>query len=345
MELDARQSDVSNYYGEVLQSSSDLKTSACCTLDAVPAHQRAVLDLIHDEILDKFYGCGSPLPSQLAGCTVLDLGCGTGRDSYIASKLVGAKGQVIGVDMTAAQLDVAKRHLGEQMARFQFSDPNIRFEQGTIEDLAALGIEDQSVDVVISNCVINLSGDKRQVFKEIFRVLKVGGELYFADIFCDRRLSEEAKQDPVLVGECLGGALYIEDFRRMLRDLGCLDYRIVATSEVKVEDPELRVKLGDARFYSLTVRAFKLNVLEDLCEDYGQQAVYLGTMCEHPDSFVLDDHHEFKTDQPAAVCGNTASMLSETRFGAHFRIIGDRSAHHGPFDCGPVVAGVSPSCC
>ncbi len=105
-------------------------------------------------------------------------------------------------------------------------------------------------------------------------------------------------------------------------------------------------------FYSVTVRAFKLNSLEDICEDYGQSAVYHGTMPEHPHAFDLDDHHRFLTGKPMLVCGNTASMLSETRYAAHFKVLGDRSTHYGPFVCAPAVerpdgesVGSGGSCC
>jgi len=92
---------VQNYYGKVLSSSTDLKTSACCSAEALPLHVRPLMKNIHPEILDRFYGCGSPFPVALQGRTVLDLGCGTGRDVYLLSQLVGEKGQVIGIDMTS----------------------------------------------------------------------------------------------------------------------------------------------------------------------------------------------------------------------------------------------------
>ena len=101
---------VRTYYGEVLQSTKDLKTSACCTAEALPPWQRAIVDEIHPEVVDRFYGCGSPIPLALDGATVLDLGCGTGRDCFMLAKLVGERGRVIGVDMTDAQLEVARRH-------------------------------------------------------------------------------------------------------------------------------------------------------------------------------------------------------------------------------------------
>jgi SAM-dependent methyltransferase len=219
------------------------------------------------------------------------------------------------------------------MARFGYSRPNVDFRKGYIEDLKELAIEDNSVDVVISNCVVNLSPDKSPVFSEIFRVLKPGGELYFSDVFAGRRVPEELRSDPVLRGECLSGALYIEDFRRLLRDVGCPDYRAVSKTRLSIDDPEIEAKVGMIEFCSVTVRAFKLDSLEDICEDYGQAAVYLGTIPHYPHEFTLDDHHVFVAGKPMLVCGNTASMLQETRYGKHFTVIGDRSTHFGPFDC------------
>src|SRR5688572_365042 len=109
---------VKEYYGKVLSSNKDLKTSACCTADAFPEHLRSILADIHDEVKDRFYGCGSPIPPSLEGRTVLDLGCGSGRDCFLLSKLVGSKGKVIGVDMTDEQLDVAKKHLDYHTKKF-----------------------------------------------------------------------------------------------------------------------------------------------------------------------------------------------------------------------------------
>jgi SAM-dependent methyltransferase len=326
---------VKQYYGRVLSTKRDLKTSACCTTDALPEHHRSVLELIEHEVLEKFYGCGSPLPPALDNAVVLDLGCGSGRDVYMASSLVGPKGRVIGVDMTDEQLEIARRYESSQMRRFGYLKSNVTFEQGYIEDLKSLGIEDNSVDVVISNCVINLSPDKDRVFSEIFRVLKPGGELYFSDVFTGRRVPEALRRDPVLYGECLGGAMYVEDFRRMLRKFGVLDYRVVARSRIDLQDPEVEVKAGMIDFHSLTVRAFKLDNLEDICEDYGQVATYHGSIGEAPHEFVLDDHHIFVTGKPMLVCGNTAAMLQDSRYGKYFTVHGDRSVHYGEFDCGP----------
>ena len=128
---------VKHYYGEVLQSSSDLQTSACCLADAMPAHLIPLLKDIHPEIKDRFYGCGSPIPPAIEGATVLDLGCGTGRDVYLLSRLVGPTGRVIGLDMTEAQLAVGRRHQAWHAERY--GHDNVDFRHGYIEDLASAG--------------------------------------------------------------------------------------------------------------------------------------------------------------------------------------------------------------
>ncbi|MCL2767926.1 MAG: methyltransferase domain-containing protein [Synergistaceae bacterium] len=327
--------NVKEYYGKQLQSNEDLVSGACCCNEMPPAEIRNVLPLIADEIINKFYGCGSPLPPLLEGMTVLDLGAGTGRDVYIASKLVGESGCAIGVDMTTEQIEIAKKYQDEQRERFGFKSSNVKFLQGYIENLKSLGIEDNSVDVVISNCVINLSPAKEQVFKEIYRVLKPGGELFFADVFADRRIPESLTTDPMLRGECLGGALYTEDFRRIMTACGFTDFRYTSVRNLDLGSEEIEDKLGFATFSSRVVRAFKLNDLEDICEDYGQVAYYDGSISGYPHFFDLDDHHRFFTGKPNLVCGNTASMLSNTRYGKAFKVVGDHSVHFGVFGaCG-----------
>jgi SAM-dependent methyltransferase len=340
---------VRHYYGEVLQSSSDLKTGACCPAEAMPVALRQLLDDVHPEVKERFYGCGSPLPPVLQGATVLDLGCGTGRDVYLLSRLVGEHGRVIGVDMTAEQLAVARRHRDWHAERYGYAASNVEFVEGFIEDLGACGLADASVDVVVSNCVLNLSPEKERVFAEIFRVLKPGGELYFSDVFADRRIPESLRRDPVLLGECLGGALYTEDFRRLLQRLGCADVRTVTQAPIPLFDPEVEAKIGMVNFRSITVRAFKLD-LEDRCEDYGQVATYLGTVPGQPHAFVLDDHHRLETGRPMRVCSNSFDMLAKTRYAAHFSLLGDLSTHFGLFDCGQepdtgANAACAPGCC
>jgi len=343
--------DVRRYYGEVLQSNRDLKTGACCTADALPPGLRALLDDVHPEVKDRFYGCGSPLPPVLDGCTVLDLGCGSGRDVYLLSRLVGPRGKVIGVDMTPEQLAVARRHQDWHVERYGHGHSNVEFRDGVIEDLATAGILDDSIDVVVSNCVLNLSPEKLRTFAQIFRVLKPGGELFFSDVFADRRIPDALRSDPILLGECLAGALYTEDFRRLLAEVGCSDARTLSQNPIALLDPRIEAKIGMVGFRSVTVRAFKLT-LEDRCEDYGQVATYLGGLDgehgDHRHAFLLDDHHRFEIGRPILVCGNTADMLTRTRYAGFFRVDGDKSVHHGLFDCVPRPAVPSTggaACC
>jgi SAM-dependent methyltransferase len=343
--------NIKEYYGKVLRSAADLKSKACCCSPSSMSREvKEALALIADEVAARYYGCGSPLPPLLDGMTVLDLGCGSGLDVYVAAKLVGEHGQVIGVDMTQEQLDVAQKYEDEHRKRFGYAKSNVRFIKGYIENLRSAGVEDTSIDVVISNCVINLSPYKETVFEEIWRVLRPGGELYFSDVFADRRIPKHIAEDPILRGECIGGAMYCEDFRRIMERSGFVDFRYKSDRLLDLGNEAIVEKVGFANFMERTVRAFKLDDLEDICEDYGQIAIYNGEITGHPHFFDLDDHHRFFTGKPLLVCGNTASMLAKTRFAAAFKVIGDRSVHYGAFDgCGTSCAADSAdsvgSCC
>jgi len=328
------QKDVQEYYGQVIQKTDDLKAKVCCPVDSLPDELKPFLKNIHNEVQERFYGCASSIPPLLEGLTILDLGSGTGRDCYLFSQLVGPEGNVIGVDMTDEQLAVANKYIPYHMERFGYSKPNVDFRKSCIEDLKSVGIEDNSVDLIFSNCVLNLSPDKEKVFSEIFRVLKPGGELYFSDVYAGRRVPKHLQTDPVLVGECLGGALYLEDFRRIMQKVGFLDFRTVSQTRLDVGNPEIEKKAGMIDFYSTVFRSFKCN-LEDICENFGHVAYYNGTIPGHLHEFELDDHHLFRTGMPVPICGNTTNMLSETRYKEHFKIVGDFSTHYGPFDCTP----------
>lgn len=252
--------NVKSYYSLFLKTNKDVRTRACFTAEAMPAYLRPLLKDFHEEVQEKFYGCGSPIPSELEGRTVLDLGSGSGRDCYLLSKLVGAEGKVFGIDMTDEQLSVARKHLNYHAEKYGYKTPNIEFKQGYIEDLQSAGIESNSIDVVTSNCVLNLSPDKKSVFAEIMRVLKPGGELYFSDVFSDRRIPADLAKDPVLLGACLGGAMYIEDFRRLMAQNYCLDFRIVSKSQLELAAGPIQKSISMVNFYSMTIRAFKVNL-------------------------------------------------------------------------------------
>lgn len=324
--------EVQRYYGEVLKTTDDLKTSACCTVGAQPEYLTAAIARIHDDVVSRYYGCGLVLPEALADTEILDLGCGAGRDVYILSQLVGAAGRVVGVDMTAAQLAVAERHRQYHAERFGHPRSNVEFIEGNIERLDELGLADASFDLIVSNCVVNLATDKQAVLDEAYRLLKPGGELYFADIYADRRIPEHLRVDPVLYGECLSGALYWTDFIEIARRAGFKDPRLVADRAVDVEDEQLAAKVGDIRFASATYRLFRLDDLETTNQDYGQTASYRGTVPHLPDRLRFDRHSVFPTGEAVPVSGNTARMLSGSRLASHFDYAGNTSLHVGPFD-------------
>lgn len=327
--------DVQDYYGKELQQSEDLKTNACCTLVPPPKHILNAIANVHDEVVAKYYGCGLTIPNELTGLRILDLGSGSGRDCYIASQLVGETGEVVGVDMTDEQLDVAKRHLEYHREKFGYAKSNVSFVKGNIEYLDDLGFEPESFDVIISNCVINLAQDKDKVLRDAYNLLKPGGEMYFSDVYSDRRISKELQQDKVLWGECLSGALYWNDFLRTAKNAGFTDPRAVENKPITIDNAELEEKVGEIKFFSVTYRLFKIDGLESDCEDYGQAVKYLGTLSTDPHAFDLDDHHHFPKGKIMSVCGNSYKMLHDTRYQKHFEFYGDWSTHYGIFEgCG-----------
>lgn len=319
--------DVQRYYGQHLTGSQDLQTNACCD-QAPPDHLKPLLARLHEEVVSRYYGCGLVAPAALEGRRILDLGCGSGRDVYLLSALVGEHGEVVGVDMTDEQLAVARRHRDYHRQAFGFAESNVRFLKGYIEELDALDLEDGYFDIVVSNCVINLSTDKAKVIGDVKRLLKPGGEFYFSDVYADRRVPAALTRDPVLYGECLAGALYWNDFLHLARGRGFGDPRLVESRRLTVANPAIEAKLGNLRFYSATYRLFNIEAL------------------------VLDDHHVIEAGRVFPVCGNTWRMLAESRFAGHFDFVGDFSRHFGVFEgCGLRVPfeesdfGSSPGAC
>lgn len=344
--------DIQHYYGKELEKSEDLKTNACCTLTAPPTYILEALKLVHDEVQAKYYGCGLTIPLEVKGLRILDLGSGSGRDCYIASKLVGENGSVVGVDMTDEQLVVANKYVAYHQEKFGYKHSNVEFIKGNIEALDELGFEPASFDLIISNCVLNLAADKQKVLNDVYQLLKPGGEFYFSDVYSDRRVPVHLQNDPVLWGECLSGALYWNDFLNYAKRAGFTDPRAVENKPITVDNKLLEEKLGLIQFYSVTYRLFKIDGLESDCEDYGQAVSYKGTINGGEHSYDLDDHHHFPKGKLISVCGNTYKMLSDTRLQQHFEFFGSWETHFGIFEgCGGAMpfssenGGEAASCC
>lgn len=180
---------VKDYYGNQLQSSDDLRTSACCDVDAVPAWLKKLLARVHPEVLARYYGCGLVCPELLEGARILDLGCGSGRDVYALAQLVGPHGRVVGVDMTEAQLEVARNHREHHRDAFGHGESNVDFTSATSSACTNFLICRRRVLMSSSPTgVVNLSPDKEAVLRGVFSLLKPGGEFYFSDVYADRRV-------------------------------------------------------------------------------------------------------------------------------------------------------------
>ncbi|XP_052402443.1 arsenite methyltransferase [Carassius gibelio] len=334
--------DVKEYYGKTLKKTSDLKSNACVpSAKPVPAYVRKVIAEIHPDVVAKYYGCGLVVPECLEGCSVLDLGCGSGRDCYMLSQLVGEKGRVTGIDMTEDQLEVARKYIDYHTQRFGYKKPNVNFVQGYIEALAEAGLEEKSYDIIISNCVVNLSPDKASVLREAYRVLKDGGELYFSDVYSDARIPEDLKANKVLWGECLSGALWWEDLIRLAEEVGFCKPRLVTASIITVSNKELEKLLGDHKFVSATYRLFKL---PKGSEKKSCLVMYNGEMTGVEESFEFDAQYTFKVDKETWVDDDVASILSNSRFSGEFtfRHQGLKTSGSGECWAKPKAVSVNP---
>jgi SAM-dependent methyltransferase len=214
--------EVQKHYAAIAQAgSSCCGGSSCCDSSAAQPALVSYAELAADIVPGADLGLGCGLPTQSAGLrpgdTVLDLGSGAGVDVFIAAKAVGAQGRVIGVDMTPQMLARARANA------LKGGYHNVEFRRGDIE---ALPVDDASVDVVISNCVINLAPDKRRVFGEMYRVLKPGGRFSISDIVTHGDVPEAVRRDVELWAGCVAGALDQELYLQLLREAGFQDVRV-----------------------------------------------------------------------------------------------------------------------
>ncbi|KAJ1999555.1 hypothetical protein GGI04_004525 [Coemansia thaxteri] len=336
---------VRGYYSRVTPMSR-VQMSIGATVAPHPVVREAI-GMVPKAVRKRFYGCGVPLPAGIEGLRVLDLGCGAGRDCYVAARLVGPGGEVIGIDMTDEQLRVAREWVPEY-ARTLGYQPHLRFVKGYIEFLGQLpGLYAGSIDLCISNNAVNLSPNKELVLRSVFDVLKEGGEFQFSDIYTDRRLPSHVRSHPALMGESVGGALYTEDFRRLCARVGFVDVRMASPpAVVRIDAPELRDLVGATRFHSITYRLFKFAraaaQLETTREDYGHVAVYRGTIDGQRARTRFDTQWAFEASRPVLVDGNTAAMLGESWLRRHFDVRGDRTQHLGAFAAAPADALYEP---
>ena len=327
----------------------------CCPVEYDPQY----LKIIPAEVLERDYGCGDPSRHLRPGETVLDLGSGTGKICFIAAQVVGPTGRVIGVDMTDAMLEVARRNAPVVAERIGFA--NGEFRKGRIQDLA-LDLEkldaelraqpiadanaflragelaeelrvrhplvaDDSVDVVVSNCVLNLveGRAKRQLFEEIFRVLRRGGRAVISDIVSDEDVPQEMQNDPELWSGCISGALTESGFVRAFTDAGFYGIRIL-----KRDAAPWRTVQG-IEFRSVTIEAFKGK--QGACFERGQAVIYKG-----PFKKVLDDDgHSYERGERYAVCDKTFQLYQREPYREAFDFIEPRppvaAEDAKPFDC------------
>ncbi len=320
---------VRRHYDMVLSARGEDLLATARTRDteqSVPGEVREKMFNVAGEIKNRFHEFGSPIPPLLEGCTVLDLGCGSGRDTYLVAQLVGPAGKVIGYDPDPELLGIAEKYLDREMEQFGYSEANVEFVQGYPENL--LSIADDSIDVVISNCILNMSPDKKAVLEEVRRVLVDGGEFYFTDVFTDRRVPEDLADDARWIAARLGGAMYIEDFRRLAQSCGFFDPRYVMAFKTPLSDEE-REAFGEISFATITVRLLNTMLAEDICEAYGETITYLGNLPDYPDFFLFDKDIRFPAGQECTVCGNVTALAGGTRYSKAFKVTVDRSHHLG----------------
>lgn len=317
-------------------AAEEREPALCCPVNYNPE----VLKKLPQEIIEKDYGCGDPTEFVDEGDTVVDLGSGGGKLCYITSQLVGKSGRVIGVDCNQTMLELARKYRQEMADKLGYG--NVEFRYGRIQDLAlnldvfheelaklpnqgpehsldVLNlmqslrserpmIPDNSVDCVISNCVLNLvnSDDRKQLFQEIFRVLKVGGKAAISDIVSDEDVPTEMQNDGHLWSGCISGAWREDRFVDEFAEAGFYGMQIA-----KYQEEPWQVVNG-IEFRSATVMAYKGK--QGPCLDRNQAVIYEGPFEQVKD----DDGHIYKRGQRIAVCDKTFKLLMRKPYAGMF---------------------------
>lgn len=288
---------VQHFYGGAAEQP---QVDLCCPVK----YDAAETAHIPTEVLDRFYGCGSPstLAALQPGETYCDLGSGGGIDCFIAAKKVGATGRVIGIDMTDPMLEVANRNKALVAQALGFDC--VEFRKGYLEQIP---VEDGSVHCLTSNCVINLSPDKPAVFREMWRVLAQQGRIVIADIVADCPTPPSLQANPHLWGECIAGALTEAQCCADLERAGFYGLQILRKTFWK--------SVEGYHFFSITVRGYKF-AKEPSCRFIGQRAIYLGPA----KAFVDDEGHHFPRNVAVAVCTDTAAKLRTEPYAPMFSV-------------------------
>lgn len=330
MPLDTEK-EVLQRYGAASQARED---ALCCPVDYDPQF----LKIIPQEIIERDYGCGDPSQFVRAGESVLDLGSGGGKICYIISQIVGPEGKVTGVDFNPAMLELAGKYRAEIAQRTGYD--NVEFKYARIQDLRTditaieawlaanpvssyAGLEaletykkhqalhapliaDASVDVIVSNCVLNLvaSEDKAALFAEMFRVLKVGGRVAISDIVSDETVPPHMRKDPELWSGCISGAFQEREFLRAFEEAG-----FYGISIAKRDAAPWRTVEG-IEFRSVTITAYKGK--QGVCLERKQAVIYAGPWRKVED----DDGHVLERGVPVAVCDKTYRLYNREPYGA-----------------------------
>uniref|UniRef100_UPI00398F8C32 arsenite methyltransferase-like n=1 Tax=Pristiophorus japonicus TaxID=55135 RepID=UPI00398F8C32 len=224
---------------------------------------------------------------------------------------------IVVVPKSDGKVQVAQKFIDYHTRKFGFSKPNVDFLHGYIEKLAGVGLEDNSFDIIISNCVVNLSPDKRAVLKEAYRVLKDGGEMYFSDVYADRDLPETIRTHKVLWGECLGGALWWKELFQIAEEVGFNVPRLTTASRILVKNKELEDVIGDYKFVSATYRLFKI---PDSSPREKCRATYNGSITGCKEKLEFDINYTFNEGEEIAVDEEMAAILKSSRFANAFII-------------------------
>lgn len=274
----------------------------CCPTSYDVANLKTFIPV---EVLNVSYGCGAPagLETVQPGQTVLDIGSGGGIDCFEASRLVGASGRVIGIDMTDTMLDIARRNAGAVAANLGYPASNVEFRKGMAD---AIPVEDEAVDLIISNCVINLAPDKRKVFREMFRVAKSGGRFTVSDIVADQTVPQYLIHDANRWSDCLSGALTLKGYIDGMVTAGFWGVHLLKYSPWQVID--------GIHFFSATLTGYKLPA------DTANQTVRFATL-RGPFNRVVDERgRTYQRGIPQPISAADVLLLNLPPLARHFAL-------------------------